>query len=244
MWRIYSLSRPLCFFPTRLGSSQTASVPHIASSSSLTLRTYFYLCLRLYHPLIKHEVEVTKQPSNRHEDRSAFDASPSSSDFDLHIDTDPVDYTKASKQQLKDSGLEGIAYAAELLLKLRSPNMPSRQDQTSDFPASAGMARKRGLPYARNEMEQPSPHAAQSHGGGNGSGFYISGPRPAKLFPSAMHEFRKGKYATTGGERGFMTGKSCVLIARILTIDYTADALLPTLDDSVRVRRTGQHYDD
>ncbi|KIS66714.1 uncharacterized protein UMAG_04778 [Mycosarcoma maydis] len=38
-----------------------------------------------------------------------------------------------------------------------------------------------------------------------GVNFYISGPRPARLFPTPIHEFRKGKYATAGGESGFMT---------------------------------------
>ncbi|SPO30293.1 uncharacterized protein UTRI_05757 [Ustilago trichophora] len=85
--------------------------------------------------------------------------------------------------------------------------MPMGHTTDGSFHAGTGIARKRGLPYARNHVDGPSPHTAQPPAGGNASGvsFYISGPRPARLFPTPVHEFRKGKYATTGGDRGFMT---------------------------------------
>lgn len=76
------------------------------------------------------------------------------------------------------------------------------------FQAGAGIARKRGLPYSRTDAEMNQ--AALNGSGGN---FYISAPRPARLFPTPMHEFRKGKYATTGGDRGFMTGKYKAAVA-------------------------------
>nr|QOU81785.1 hypothetical protein [Sporisorium reilianum] len=84
--------------------------------------------------------------------------------------------------------------------------MPS-QGFDSNFNVGAGIAKKRGLPYARNELDTAPQHLGQPSPAGNpASGtFYIAGPRPARLFPTTMHEFRKGKYATTGGDRGFMT---------------------------------------
>ena len=120
------------------------------------------------------------------------------------------------RHELKQNGLEGVAYAAHLLLRLKEPTrpasavaMPMSNVHDSTFSAGAGIARKRGLPYARNELDTSSPHLAQALAGvnANGGSFYISGPRPARLFPTPMHEFRKGKYATTGGDRGFMTGE-------------------------------------
>ncbi|KAJ1018074.1 hypothetical protein NDA16_004943 [Ustilago loliicola] len=80
-----------------------------------------------------------------------------------------------------------------------------KNDHESAFQAGAGIARKRGLPYARNDPGAGSLHQSQQAGSNGGISFYISGPRPAKLFPTPIHEFRKGKYATTGGDRGFMT---------------------------------------
>ncbi|SNX87635.1 uncharacterized protein MEPE_06345 [Melanopsichium pennsylvanicum] len=84
--------------------------------------------------------------------------------------------------------------------------MPMSHVYDSSLAANGGMARKRALPYARNELGVACPHPVQAPVGGNGSSgsFYISAPRPARLFPTQMHEFRKGKYATTGGDRGFM----------------------------------------
>ncbi|TKY90399.1 hypothetical protein EX895_000397 [Sporisorium graminicola] len=85
--------------------------------------------------------------------------------------------------------------------------MPIDQSFSSTFNADAGIAKKRGLPYARNELDAAPLHLNHTSPASNpaGGSFYISGPRPARLFPTAMHEFRKGKYATTGGDRGFMT---------------------------------------
>lgn len=72
----------------------------------------------------------------------------------------------------------------------------------STFNAGLCLARKRGHPYSRNDVDMnQAPLSA------TGVNFYISGPRPARLFPTPIHEFRKGKYATAGGESGFMTGK-------------------------------------
>lgn len=84
----------------------------------------------------------------------------------------------------------------------------SMQSQDNNvFDLSANVARKRGLPYARSESDQPQHHSQARDGVNSSTTFYISGPRPARLFPTPMHEFRKGKYATTGGDRGFMTGE-------------------------------------
>ena len=85
--------------------------------------------------------------------------------------------------------------------------MPASFGFESNFNGSAGIAKKRAHPYARNELDTAPQHGHQAAPVGNAPGtFYISGPRPAGLFPTAIHEFRKGKYATTGGDRGFMTG--------------------------------------
>uniref|UniRef100_V5ETP8 HTH APSES-type domain-containing protein n=1 Tax=Kalmanozyma brasiliensis (strain GHG001) TaxID=1365824 RepID=V5ETP8_KALBG len=118
-----------------------------------------------------------------------------------------------SDKDLKANGLEGVAYAAHLLLKLKTSSpppgdkMPAGHHYDNALQTDSSMVKKRGLPYARDD-QMPAPayqtqSAATLHGS-NGT-FYISGPRPARLFATQIHEFRKGKYATTGGDRGFMT---------------------------------------
>ncbi|CCF49238.1 hypothetical protein NDA10_000584 [Ustilago hordei] len=83
--------------------------------------------------------------------------------------------------------------------------MPLNDSQVSTFQAGTGIARKRGLPYARNDHGSPLQSSQTQSAYNGGINFYISEPRPARLFPTPVHEFRKGKYATTGGDRGFMT---------------------------------------
>lgn len=89
--------------------------------------------------------------------------------------------------------------------------MPLNDSQVSTFQAGTGIARKRGLPYARNDHGSPLQSSQTQSAYNGGINFYISEPRPARLFPTPVHEFRKGKYATTGGDRGFMTGESSSL---------------------------------
>lgn len=85
--------------------------------------------------------------------------------------------------------------------------LASNTDGRMGMHMGPGGMQKRGPPYMRKDAEllrrqSDAMNAEQAEG------FFIGGPRPAKLFPTPIHELRKGKYATTGGDRGFMTGKS------------------------------------
>ncbi|CDW97940.1 hypothetical protein [Sporisorium scitamineum] len=93
--------------------------------------------------------------------------------------------------------------------------MPVNKGSECDFGVVASIAKKRGLPYSRKELETTPQHLNQTSFAGNepGGSLYISGPRQAVLFPTKMHDFRMGKYATTGGERGSMTAP---LLRRLL----------------------------
>lgn len=64
-----------------------------------------------------------------------------------------------------------------------------------------------------NGRKRASPDSDTSSNLGLGYGnanLVIGPPRQAQLFATNNHVFKKGKYATTGGDRGFMAGKSLI----------------------------------
>ncbi|GAK66675.1 DNA-binding domain of Mlu1-box binding protein MBP1 [Moesziomyces antarcticus] len=137
--------------------------------------------------------------------QSSADSSSSSEEAEAvrHLNGD-----KYLKTQLD---LDSIAFAASLLVKMKTTaSIPDSMELASNTDGRLGMhmgpggMQKRGPPYMRKDAEllrRPSDAMKAEQA----EGFFIGGPRPAKLFPTPIHELRKGKYATTGGDRGFMT---------------------------------------
>lgn len=80
----------------------------------------------------------------------------------------------------------------------------SRSSSFDPYSAQRFVADANGRKRASTDESDTS----SSHGlGYNSTRLSIGPPRQAQLFATNEHIFKKGKYATTGGDRGFMAGK-------------------------------------